>query len=119
MSESFQKLLEARRERSAGEARTQRLLLIGGAIVFILVVAFLIWRGRPRPVNPNTATREELLTLVEVGPEIADRILKERPFANAEDFEKRVKGIGPKTLEQMKMQLDFDKDGRADCCVAP
>jgi len=48
MSESFQKLLEARRERSAGEARTQRLLLIGGAIVFILVVAFLIWRGRPR-----------------------------------------------------------------------
>lgn len=119
MSESFQKLLEARRERSAGEARTQRLLLIGGAIVFILVVAFLIWRGRPRPVNPNTATREELLTLVEVGPEIADRILKERPFANAEDFEKRVKGIGPKTLEQMKMQLDFDEDGRADCCVAP
>ncbi|MFM2142349.1 MAG: hypothetical protein RLZZ476_893 [Verrucomicrobiota bacterium] len=119
MSESFQKLLEARRERSAGEARTQRLLLIGGAIVFILVVAFMLWRGRPRPVNPNTATREELLTLVEVGPEIADRILKERPFANAEDFEKRVKGIGPKTLEQMKMQLDFDEDGRADCCVAP
>lgn len=119
MSESFQKLLEARHEPSAGEARTQRLLLIGGAIVFILVVAFLIWRGRPRPVNPNTATREELLTLVEVGPEIADRILKERPFANAEDFEKRVKGIGPKTLEQMKMQLDFDEDGRADCCVAP
>ena len=119
MSESFQKLLEARRERSAGEARTQRLLLIGGAIVFILAVAFMLWRGRPRPVNPNTATREELLTLVEVGPEIADRILKERPFANAEDFEKRVKGIGPKTLEQMKMQLDFDEDGRADCCVAP
>ena len=119
MSESFQKLLEAHRERSAGEARTQRLLLIGGAIVFILVVAFMLWRGRPRPVNPNTATREELLTLVEVGPEIADRILKERPFANAEDFEKRVKGIGPKTLEQMKMQLDFDEDGRADCCVAP
>lgn len=118
MSESFQKLLEARRERSAGEARTQR-LLIGGAIVFILVVAVLLWRGRPRSVNPNTATREELLTLVEVGPEIADRILKERPFANAEDFEKRVKGIGPKTLEQMKKQLDFDEDGRADCCVAP
>lgn len=119
MSESFQKLLEARRERSAGEARTQKLLLIGGVIVFILVVALLMWRGRARPVNPNTATREELLTLVEVGPEIADRILKERPFTDAADLEKRVKGIGPKTLEQMKKQLDFDNDGQADCCVAP
>ncbi|MBK8092389.1 MAG: helix-hairpin-helix domain-containing protein [Verrucomicrobiaceae bacterium] len=116
MSEAIQKLIEERKQRSAAEARTQRLLLIGGAVLLVLVVLFLLWRGQARPVNPNSATREQIMTLAEVGPEIADRIIKERPFKDAEDMEKRVKGIGPKTLEQMKKQLDFNGDGVADCC---
>lgn len=32
-------------------------------------------------------------------------------------MDKRVQGIGPKTLEQMKKVLNFDGDGSADCCV--
>jgi flagellar biosynthesis/type III secretory pathway M-ring protein FliF/YscJ len=117
MSEAFQKLLEQRQQRSATEARQQKWLLVAGGIALVLVVLFLLWRGQSQPVNPNTATREQLMTLPEVGPEIADRILKLRPFTDAADMEKRVKGIGPKTLEQMKKALDFDGDGSADCCV--
>ena len=117
MSEAFQKLLEQRQQRSAAEARQQKWLLVAGGLAVVLMVLFLLWRGQSRPVNPNTATREQLMTLPEVGPEIADRILKLRPFTDAADMEKRVKGIGPKTLEQMKKALDFDGDGAADCCV--
>lgn len=118
MSESIQKkLLRQSSERSAAEARQQKLLLVAGGIALVLVVLFLLWRGQNQPVNPNTATREQLMTLPEVGPEIADRILKLRPFTDAADMEKRVQGIGPKTLEQMKKALDFDGDGAADCCV--
>lgn len=117
MSEAFQKLVEQRQQRSAAESRQQKWLLVAGGIALVLVVLFLVWRGQEHPVNPNTATREQLMTLPEVGPEIADRILKLRPFTDAADMEKRVKGIGPKTLEQMKKVLDFDGDGGADCCV--
>jgi hypothetical protein len=117
MSEAFQKLLEQRQQRSAAETRQQKWLLVAGGIAVVLVVLFLLWRGQNHPVNPNTATREQLMTLPEVGPEIADRILKLRPFTDAADMEKRVRGIGPKTLEQMKKALDFDVDGASDCCV--
>ena len=118
MSESIQKkLLRQSSERSAAGARQQKRLLVAGGIAVVLVVLFLFWRGQNQTVNPNTATREQLMTMPEVGPEIADRILKLRPFTDAADMEKRVKGIGPKTLEQMKKALDFDGDGSADCCV--
>lgn len=118
MSESIQKkLLRQSNERVTTAARQQKWLLVAGGIAVVLVVFFLLWRGQEHPVNPNTATREQLMTLPEVGPEIADRILKLRPFTDAADMEKRVKGIGPKTLEQMKKGLDFDGDGAADCCV--
>ena len=117
MSEAFQKLLEQRQQRCAEQARRQKALLVASGIAIVLVIGFLLWRGQEHPVNPNTATREQLMTLPEVGTEIADRILKLRPFTDAADMEKRVKGIGPKTLEQMKKGLDFDGDGAADCCV--
>lgn len=114
MSEAFDKLLAERKERAAAEARTQRLMMIAGAVVLVLVVLFLLWRGQDRPVNPNTASKAELQTLSEVGPEIAERIIRARPIKDAADMEKRVKGIGPRTLEKMKKQLDFDGDGKAD-----
>jgi hypothetical protein len=117
MSEAFQKLLEQRQQRSAAEARQQKLLLVAGGIALVLVVLFLFWRGQNQTVNPNTATREQLMTMPEVGPEIADRILKLRPFTDAADMEKRVQGISAKTLERIKKAFDFDGDGAADCCV--
>ncbi len=116
MSEAFQKALEARQQRTAVEARTKRLLFIIGAAALVFAVIFMLWRSGNKLINPNSATREQLMSLPEVGPEIADRILKLRPFTDANDLEKRVPGIGPKSLEKMKPLLDFNNDGQADCC---
>ncbi len=52
----------------------------------------------------NTAPAAELTLLPGIGPELAGRIVAERessgPFASAEQLQ-RVRGIGPKTIEQV------------------
>lgn len=119
MSEAFQKALEERQMRLKQQAATQRWLILAGVVLLLVVLVILFLRGREYPVNPNKASREVLMSLPEVGPEIAERILKLRPFKDAVDFEKRVPGIGPKTLEKMRSRLDFDGDGKADNGGAP
>jgi|APTNR8051073442_1049403.scaffolds.fasta_scaffold02215_7 competence protein ComEA len=110
MSEIFNKFIEKRQEQIKSRERTQRLLFIGIIVLGLLVVGFILLRGDPstRPVNPNTATVEQLATLPEVGPDIAARIKAGRPYAKAEDL-LNVKGIGAKTLEKMKPRLVFDQ----------
>lgn len=63
----------------------------------------LSWEGRAaEPLNINTATREELMTLPEVGEARADAILAWReehgPFASLEDAA-QVKGISERMVE--------------------
>ncbi|HMX63467.1 MAG TPA: DUF655 domain-containing protein, partial [Candidatus Sumerlaeota bacterium] len=64
------------------------------------------------PVNVNRASQEELETLSLVGEKLALRILNERsargPFRSAEDLSNRVKGIGPKIIEQNRTRLRFE-----------
>ncbi|MCB1208338.1 MAG: helix-hairpin-helix domain-containing protein [Verrucomicrobiales bacterium] len=110
MSEIFNKFIEKRQEQIKSRERTQRLLFIGVIVLCLLVVGFILLRGDPstRPVNPNTATIEQLTTLPEVGPDIAARIKAGRPYTKAEDLI-NVKGIGPKTLEKIKPRLVFDQ----------
>lgn len=48
-------------------------------------------------VNVNTATREEIETIPEIGPELAKRIISGRPYESVDDLI-QVKGIGPYTL---------------------
>ncbi len=119
MSESFKQRLAEHEARKSQGAGFNRLLIIGAVVVVLIAVAWWLWTQSQanRPVNPNTATREQLMNVVQIGPEIADRIIANRPYVDAADMEKRVKGIGPKTLEKMKPRLDFNGDGSADCCV--
>ena len=60
----------------------------------------------PLAINPNSASRDELLKLPGVGEATANRIIERRPFQNANDLT-RVPGIGPKTLEKLRPHLSF------------
>ena len=55
-------------------------------------------------VNINTATREELEALPEIGPVKAQAIIEARPFRSTEDI-MRVKGIKEGTYEVIKDQI--------------
>lgn len=106
MSETFQKLIEQQQERARQNAKTQRLLMIGLVVVGVIALVFIVLRGDPstQPLDINTATTEQLQTLTGVGPDLAKKIIKGRPYKSAKDL-LQVPGIGVKTLEKMKPRL--------------
>jgi DNA uptake protein ComE-like DNA-binding protein len=57
-------------------------------------------------INPNTATRDQLMLLPGVGEVTANRIIKARPFKKVNDLLK-VEGIGRKTLDRITPFLDM------------
>ena len=62
-------------------------------------------------IDPNTATREQLIALNGIGDALADRIIEERkktPFRKAEDL-LRVKRLPKPTLEKIRPHLVFSK----------
>jgi competence ComEA-like helix-hairpin-helix protein len=52
------------------------------------------------PLNLNTASKEDLTNLPDIGPTTAERIIAARPFETVEAVN-RVNGIGPATLERI------------------
>lgn len=98
------------------------------AVLLCISLAFggwYIWRATSSPglididrteptnsklvVNVNTAVAAELMLLPEIGIKMAHLIVKERdagPYRNAEDFGRRIKGIGPKTLPKIVPYLE-------------
>ncbi len=52
----------------------------------------------------NTAARDELMMIPRVGEKTANLIIADRPYANIQQLG-NVKGIGPKTLEELKKHV--------------
>lgn len=69
-------------------------------------------------VDPNVAPQEVLSALPRLGPARAKAILEARqesPFVSAEDFDRRVRGVGPATMTEIRPYLRFENTGvRAD-----
>ncbi len=68
--------------------------------------------GRLSPgttIDPNKASRDELMTLPGVGEAIANRIIEGRPYRSPQDL-LRVRGIGSAKLDELRPALGgFDK----------
>jgi len=58
-------------------------------------------------LDPNRASRDELLKLPGVGEVTALAIIEARPFASVDEL-RRVSGIGPVTLERLRPHLRLD-----------
>jgi len=58
-------------------------------------------------INPNTATVDELTQITGIGPDLAGRIIKARPYDTLEDLT-RVSGIGPNFLLRIEPFLTLE-----------
>jgi len=56
----------------------------------------------------NTASKEELMSINEIGPVLAERIMGRRPYKTVDGLIK-VKGIGPKKLEKIRPYVAVGK----------
>ena len=74
------------------------------SLVFSVLVA-VSGLAAASPVNVNTATQSELESIKGIGPSKAKTIIAERldggHFQDANDLQKRVRGIGMKSVEKM------------------
>ena len=57
-------------------------------------------------IDPNTAARDELMTLPGIGEVMANRIIENRPYSSPEDLS-RVSGIGETTLKRLRPFLKW------------
>jgi len=68
-------------------------------------LAFVSLGVTASPINVNTATQSELESIKGIGPSKAKTIISERldggHFQDANDLQKRVRGIGMKSVEKM------------------
>ena len=79
-------------------------LMRSAAFVVALAVSSLGF-ATTSPINVNTATQSELESIRGIGPSKAKTIIAERldggHFQDANDLQKRVRGIGMKSVEKM------------------
>ena len=67
-------------------------------------------------VDPNTAPGPVLEALPRIGPATSRKIIAARevkPFADLDDLDRRVSGVGPVTRDALRPFLRFDSDSEA------
>jgi len=107
--ESSSERIARRREAMASDDRQNRRWLLLIVAAFVLAVAVILvkrWMDSG-PVDLNRASIEKLETLPEIGPETAKAIVKGRPYKTVDDL-KRVKGIGPATMEKLRERVEVE-----------
>jgi len=79
--------------------------LVRAATVSAVLVFASIGSTLASPINVNTATQSELESIKGIGPAKAKTIITERMdgghFQDAHDLQKRVRGIGMRSVEKM------------------
>ncbi|WP_255530517.1 helix-hairpin-helix domain-containing protein [Polynucleobacter sp. UB-Tiil-W10] len=79
--------------------------LVRAAALTFAVLASSAGAAYASPINVNTATQTELESIKGIGPSKAKTIIAERldggHFQDANDLQKRVRGIGMKSVEKM------------------
>ena len=94
-----------------------RLLFLCFTLVFANFAAQPPQSGKLMPrVDINNAPRETIETLPGVGPKLAQEIIAGRPYKTIDELD-RVKGIGPKKLEQLRPRV-MVAPMRADAQIA-
>ncbi len=94
---------------------------LAGLAVLLAVGLGLIARPDPTTapvvpvlvVDPNEASAGVLEALPKLGPAMVARIVAERrrrPFRSMDDFDARVRGIGPATVAALRPHLRFPDD---------
>lgn len=78
-----------------------------GAAPAVLAVGKDNTQTQPQVINVNTATKAQLEALPGIGPKIAAEIIKNRPYSNSQELMDKVKGIGPKTWDDIKRWVRF------------
>ena len=75
------------------------------ALVSTILALSSLGLASASPINVNTATQSELESIKGIGPSKAKTIIAERldggHFQDANDLQKRVRGIGMKSVEKM------------------
>ena len=79
--------------------------LVGAVALALTVLVLGSGAAYASPINVNTATQTELESIKGIGPAKAKTIIAERldggHFQDANDLQKRVRGIGMKSVEKM------------------
>jgi DNA uptake protein ComE-like DNA-binding protein len=80
-------------------------LIIGVLSIILFLTAFLILYARTSvKIDINSASSEALISLPDIGPVLAERIIDGRPYRDIYELD-RVEGIGPETIRAIKNKV--------------
>jgi competence protein ComEA len=90
---------------TSGESKMRHFNKLMRSTALSAVLAFASLGAIASPINVNTATQSELESIKGIGPSKAKTIITERldggHFQDANDLQKRVRGIGMRSVEKM------------------